>query len=32
MSEIDATLGHHTSEVAIAEFAGDVPTDAENND
>ena len=32
MSETDATLSHHISEVAIAEFVGDVPSHAENYD
>jgi hypothetical protein len=31
MGEINAALGHHISEVAIAEFVGDVPADVENN-
>jgi hypothetical protein len=31
MSETDAALGHHISEVAIAELVSDVPADAEND-
>lgn len=31
MSKINPALGHHIAEVAIAEFAGNVPADAEND-
>ena len=31
MSQIDSSLGQHISEVAVAEFVGDVPADAESD-
>ncbi len=32
MDYIDAPLGHHLYQVAIAELIGDVPSDAQNDD
>ena len=32
MRESDSALGHHLDEVAVAQFIGDIPSDAENDD
>ncbi len=32
MRDIDSALSHHLDQVSIAEFVGDIPTDAENDD